>query len=203
MNIEKYLVLNEYLLSLFGVSDFRDLQEKLKDAPVGVDSDGRSYFINVLRSSFENLQKNKLPEDILLRYDENIQFHVRRISYKREPVSLKYFQYLAVLFVEVVLDNLKNRKIEFLYRKPNFRGWLILDGAVYTFSKRNGINRCPLGCSRSRCQIAFFAMPLWYQCPPDLSAFWYMQGRGTVSERLCIQERDRYSSLLLAAPSTP
>jgi len=30
MNIEKYLVLNEYLLSLFGVSDFRDLQEKLK-----------------------------------------------------------------------------------------------------------------------------------------------------------------------------
>lgn len=48
MNIEKYLVLNKYLLSLFGVSDFRDLQEKLKDAPVGVDSDGRSYFINVL-----------------------------------------------------------------------------------------------------------------------------------------------------------
>lgn len=72
MNIEKYLVLNKYLLSLFGVgvNDFRDLQEKLKDAPVGVDSDGRSYFINVLRSSFENLQKDKLPEDILLRYDE-------------------------------------------------------------------------------------------------------------------------------------
>ncbi|GAH86663.1 unnamed protein product [marine sediment metagenome] len=82
MNIEKYLVLNKYLLSLFGVSDFRDLQEKLKDAPVGVDSDGRSYFINVLRSSFENL---KLPEDLLLRYDENIQFYVRKINYKREP----------------------------------------------------------------------------------------------------------------------
>ena len=111
MNIEKYLVLNEYLLSLFGASDFRDLQEKLKDAPVGVDSDGRSYFINVLRSSFENLQKDKLPEAILLRYDENIHFYVRKINYKREPVSLKYFQYLAVLFVEVVLDNLKNRKI--------------------------------------------------------------------------------------------
>ena len=82
MNIEKYLLLNKYLLSLFGVSDFRDLQEKLKDAPVGVDSDGRSYFINVLRSSFENL---KLPEDLLLRYDENIQFYVRKINYKREP----------------------------------------------------------------------------------------------------------------------
>lgn len=32
MNIEKYLVLNEYLLSLFGVDDFKALQEKLKDA---------------------------------------------------------------------------------------------------------------------------------------------------------------------------
>ena len=31
MNIEKYLVLNKYLLSLFGVSDFKDLQEKLKE----------------------------------------------------------------------------------------------------------------------------------------------------------------------------
>jgi len=117
MNIEKYFVLNKYLLSLFGVSDFRDLQEKLKDAPVGVDSDGRSYFVNVLRSSFENL---KLPEDLLLRYDENIQFHVRKINYKREPVSLKYFQYLAVLFVELVLDNLKNRRPKFLYELNEF-----------------------------------------------------------------------------------
>ena len=120
MNIEKYLLLNKYLLSLFGVSDFRELQEKLRDAPVGVDSDGRSHFINVLRSSFENLQKDKLPEDILFRYDENIQSYVRKINYKREPVSLKYFQHLAVLFTEIVLDNLKNRKFEFLYELNEF-----------------------------------------------------------------------------------
>ncbi|HQE25191.1 MAG TPA: DEAD/DEAH box helicase family protein, partial [Candidatus Atribacteria bacterium] len=112
MSIEKYLVLNKYLLSLFGVSDFRDLQEKLKDAPLGADSEGVSHFINVLRSSFENL---KLQEDVLLRYDENIQSYVRKINYRREPVNLKYFQYLAVLFAEIVLDNLKHRKPEFLY----------------------------------------------------------------------------------------
>jgi len=117
MNIEKYLALNKYLLSLFGVSDFRDSQEKLKDVPVGVDSDGRNYFINVLRSSFENL---KLPEDLLLRYDENIQFYARKINYKREPVSLKCFQYLAVLFVKVVLNNLKNGKFKFLYELNEF-----------------------------------------------------------------------------------
>jgi len=117
MKIEKYLVLNKYFLSLFGVGDFRDLQEKMKDAPVDVDIDGRTYFVNVLRSSFDNI---KLSEEILLRYDENIQNYVRKINYRREPIALKYFQYLAVLFDEIVLDNLKNRKIEFLYNLNEF-----------------------------------------------------------------------------------
>lgn len=120
MNIEKYLVLDKYLLSLFGVSDFRDLQEKLKDAPVEIDSDGRSHFVNILRSSFDALQKDKISEDALLRYDENIQSYVRKINYKREQINLKYFQYLAVLFSEIVLDNLKNRKLEFLYDLNEF-----------------------------------------------------------------------------------
>jgi len=67
MNIEKYLILNKYLLSLFGISDFKELQEKLESAPVGLDTDGRSHFINVLRSSFEGLQKDRLPEEALLK----------------------------------------------------------------------------------------------------------------------------------------
>ncbi len=117
MLIEKYLILNKYLLSLFGVTEFRDLQEKLKDATVGTDSDGRSHFVNILRSSFEKL---RLPEDTLLRSDENIQSYVRKINYRREPIALKYFQYLAVLFTEIILDNLKNRKPEFLYELNEF-----------------------------------------------------------------------------------
>jgi len=120
VNIEKYLVLTKYVLWLFGVSDFKDLQQKLKDAPVAVDSDGRTYFINILRSSFEGLRKDILLEETLLRYDENIQSYVRKINYRRESVSLKYFQYLAVLFAEIVLDNLKNRKFEFLYSLNEF-----------------------------------------------------------------------------------
>jgi len=93
MNIEKYLVLNKYLLSLFGVSDFRDLQGKLRDVSTNPDSEGRSHFVRILQS-FENL---KLSEDNLLGYDANIQSYVKRINYRREPVSLKYFQYLAVI----------------------------------------------------------------------------------------------------------
>ncbi|MEM3467777.1 MAG: DEAD/DEAH box helicase family protein [archaeon] len=120
MNIEKYLILNKYFLSLFGVSKTKDLLSKLKDVKESFDSDGRSYFINTLRG-FENL---KISEDNLLRYDQNIQSYVRKISFGRKfgrkVVNLKYFQYLAVLFTEVFLDNLKNRKNEFLYELNEF-----------------------------------------------------------------------------------
>jgi len=114
--IEKYLILNKYLLSLFGVSDIRDLLNELKNKSEGTDSDGRSHFVNALRG----IEKIKISEDTLLTYDSNIQSYVRKINYRREPVSLKYFQYLAVLFAEIVLDNLKNRKLEFLYELNKF-----------------------------------------------------------------------------------
>lgn len=116
MNIEKYLILNKYLLSLFGVSEFRDLQEKLRDAQVGTDSEGRTHFINVL-ASFEGL---KVPEELLLKYDENIQSYVKKINYRRGNFNLKYFQYLAILFTEIVLDSLKNRKVEFIRELNEF-----------------------------------------------------------------------------------
>ena len=116
MNIEKYLILNKYLLSLFGVRDIRDLLNELKNKSEGIDSDGRSYFVNAL----QGIEKLKIPSEALVGYDENIQSYVKKISFRREPISLKYFQYLAVLFAEIVLDNLKNRKLEFLYELNEF-----------------------------------------------------------------------------------
>ncbi|SHK31685.1 DEAD/DEAH box helicase family protein [Thermocrinis minervae] len=114
--IEKHLVLNKYLLSLFGVEEFKELQKRLKDVEEGVDSDGRSHFINVLKS----FRERKISEDALLTYDQNIQNYVRKISHKRGPIKLKYFQYLAVLFTEIVLDNLRNRKAEFIQELNEF-----------------------------------------------------------------------------------
>jgi hypothetical protein len=117
MKVEKYFILNKYLLSLFGINDFKELQQKLKDTKEGVDSDGRSYFVTTL-ISFGN---KKISEEDLLRYDLNIQKYVEKINYKRkDKVVLKYFQYLAVLFTEIVLDNIKNRKLEFIYKLNEF-----------------------------------------------------------------------------------
>jgi hypothetical protein len=111
MKIEKYLVLNKYLLSLFGVNEFKELQEKLKDKPVDFDNNENSYFLQTLFFEFKN---KKITEEEILRYNENIQDYVKKISFRRKPVLLKYFQYLAVLFTEIVLDNLKNNKNQFL-----------------------------------------------------------------------------------------
>ncbi|HOM27516.1 MAG TPA: DEAD/DEAH box helicase family protein, partial [bacterium] len=116
MKIEKYLILNKYFLSLFGEKDFRDLQLKLKDTKEGTDSDGRTHFVNVLTG----LDGLKINEDELLRYDKNIQEYEKKINYRRGNVSLKYFQYLAVLFTEIFLDNLKNNKQLFLYQLNEF-----------------------------------------------------------------------------------
>ena len=120
MKIEKYLVLNKYILSLFGVDEFRVLQERLKDVREGFDAEGRSYFLNSLRS-FEGIKKDSLSEDMLFLYDDNIQIYLGKINRRREPkITFRYFQYLSLLFTEIYLDNLKNRKIEFLYELNEF-----------------------------------------------------------------------------------
>jgi len=116
--IEKYLVLNKYMLSLFGVNEFRDLQLKLRDVQEGTDNNNRSYFVNTLMA----LEGLKIKGDSLLKYDENIQSYTKKLNYKRRNVSLKYFQYLAVLFTEIFLDYLKNEKMVFLNELNSFLG---------------------------------------------------------------------------------
>jgi len=122
MNIEKYLVLNKYVLSLFGVDEFKALQGKLKDGREGYDAEGRSYFLNSLRA-MEGINEGRLSEDMLFLYDHSIQLYLATINRRREPkITLRYFQYLSILFAEIFLDNLKNRKTEFLYELNEFYG---------------------------------------------------------------------------------
>jgi superfamily II DNA or RNA helicase len=116
MNIEKYLVLNKYFLWLFGEEDNRGLLRYLKSVEEG-ERDGLTNFaINLMTK-----EGVKLPKDELKRYDQNIQEYLRKINQSRpERIRLKYFQYLAVLFTEIFLDRLKNRKWEFLEELNDF-----------------------------------------------------------------------------------
>ena len=121
MNIEKYLVLNKYLLSLLGVSEFKDLQDKLKDVS---DINDKDNYLDVLLIYFGNkineANQSIISQNNLYRYDENIKGYVSIINRHREPIRLKYFQYLAVLFTEILLDNIKNNQINCIYDLNQF-----------------------------------------------------------------------------------
>lgn len=101
------LVLNQYLLSLFGVDKFERLAEFLRNANEGLDANNVHHFYHALTSQLHNF--TYLSAEQLLEYDQNIVSHTLKLNEKRvthgdEPVEWKYFQYLSLLFTEVYLD---------------------------------------------------------------------------------------------------
>ncbi|CAN1575792.1 DEXHc_RE_I_HsdR domain containing protein [Spirosomataceae bacterium] len=98
------LVLNKYILNLFGVTDLETLSSDLKDSSLeGYDENNVSHFHHALVARFYG--NTNLPKELLLQYDQNIYSHTQQISEKRkEPLKWKYFQYLALLFTEIYLD---------------------------------------------------------------------------------------------------
>ncbi len=106
---DRRLVLNQYLLGLFGVTSFEELASDLKDPDYEqVDAEGATQLHRVLAARFPNLPNLSPPgpsPDDLLRYDANIVRHTRCINLARkEDIRWKYFQYLALLFTEIYLD---------------------------------------------------------------------------------------------------
>jgi hypothetical protein len=98
------LVLNRYILNLFGVKDLEALSQDLKDSAYeGYDENNVSNFHHALVSRF--YANPNLSRELLFQYDQNIFSQTKAISEKRgEPIRWKYFQYLALLFTEIYLD---------------------------------------------------------------------------------------------------
>ena len=99
------LVLNQWLLSLFGVKNFKDLADLLKGGRQTIyDKDSGSHFYQLLTNGRET--NNQLLDNLKLKaYDDNILRHTECISSGRDrPVRWEYFQYLALIFTEIYLD---------------------------------------------------------------------------------------------------
>ena len=100
--LERQLVLLAWLNSLLGYSQNRDLLKSLNDEEEGFDASGRSYICQRLGSRGKRL---KISESDLIRYDNSIREHLTSLSENRgEQVTLRYFQYLALLYTEIFLD---------------------------------------------------------------------------------------------------
>lgn len=111
----KRLVLNRYILSLFGLENFEELSvhvNKMENEGWTEDGVSKFYYAVLQAMPFDGAQLNK---DTLLAYDQNIVSHTLAIQGKRpEPVRWKYFQYLALLFTEIYLDRFMNNRTNLL-----------------------------------------------------------------------------------------
>lgn len=110
--LEKRLILLSWLNSLLGYRSNRELLEDCKTVAEGFGSDGCSYIYHHLIARGSQI---KISPTDLARYDENIRTHLERINRGRtEKITLRYFQYLAALYSEIMLDRLSNTKKQLL-----------------------------------------------------------------------------------------
>lgn len=118
------LVLNRYILNLFGVKSLDKLSENLRDpAYEGYTEDGVSIFAEQLKARL--YVGHEITEEKLLEYDFHIYKYTQEISKKRdEVIKWKYFQYLSLLFTEIYLDKYFTNKEKLLEDIRNYHAFV-------------------------------------------------------------------------------
>ncbi len=113
-SFHKELVLNRWMLSHFDGGSLSALKERLGDTfHEGIRADGQTGFFNQLEHMLVDPDQVSVAD--LRRYDLNIVAHWLAITKKRNRtagsvLTMKYFQYLSLLFSEIYLDWYFNRR---------------------------------------------------------------------------------------------
>ena len=116
--LDNHLTLHGWLNSHFGYKTTRDLLNDVKNVEEGFNPNGSSPICEFLLA-----RSNLKPEieESLRTYDANIKRHLFLINDTRsQPIILRYFQYLALLYTEIFLDWKFNRPREFLRQLNDF-----------------------------------------------------------------------------------
>ena len=159
------------MADLLGVASFDVLVERLRDVAEGQDDEaGYSNFCDALLVSHTG-EVRKIGTDKLVEYDHNIREYGESIGSKRGgAVSWKYFQWLALLFVEIYLDR-------YFGDKEGFRG--DLNGFLAAWRKREGV---------------WQGVSDWKESDMNKLAFWCATGSGkTLLMHANILQFRRYS----------
>lgn len=120
-NFHEKIVLNKYLLSLFGIDaigtkifskDGLEVFKELKlSSSEGYTEEGNTKFLEQLKAHL--YLTDNVTEVMLQQYDDNIVHYTREISAGRDDLIIwKYFQYLSLLFTEIYLDKFFGNKIQ-------------------------------------------------------------------------------------------
>ncbi|RKU30563.1 restriction endonuclease subunit R [Candidatus Poribacteria bacterium] len=116
--LNNHLTLHGWLNDQFDYKTTRDLFNDVKNEDEGFNSNGHSPICEFLisRAASESTITEALPT-----YDANIKRHLSAINSNRtQPIVLRYFQYLALLYTEIFLDWKFNRPEEFLRQLNDF-----------------------------------------------------------------------------------
>ena len=116
--LENHLILHGWLNSNFGYKTTRDLLSAVKDEEEGFNPDGHSPICEFLIS---RVAPDSEVAEALPTYDANIKRHLSAINNKRtQPIVLRYFQYLSLLYAEIFLDWKYNKQSQFLLQLNSF-----------------------------------------------------------------------------------
>ena len=116
--LDNHLTLHAWINNHFGYKTTRDLLSDVETVDEGFNPDGHSPICEFLMSRAE---PDSAIEAALPIYDTNIKRHLVTINNKRtQPIVLRYFQYLALLYAEIFLDWKFNRPAEFLRQLNDF-----------------------------------------------------------------------------------
>lgn len=105
MALDRHLVLNRFFHHLLGAERFDAFKRSLRECREGPDTDGQSHFFHAL-SGRTGVQVRR---EELAQYDRRILAYETELARNRRTDvfrSFKYFQYLAVLYTELLLDRL-------------------------------------------------------------------------------------------------
>ena len=112
--LNNHLILHGWLNYQFGYETTRELLSDVANIDEGFTANGYSPICEFLMSRSD--LKNEI-EDALPIYDANIKRHLSAINNNRtQPIILRYFQYLALLYTEIFLDWKFNKPAEFLHQ---------------------------------------------------------------------------------------
>lgn len=118
MELEKNLILYKFFLQRFDLEKFEDYRENF----IGVNKNPaiENDSINFLNPLIHNSESTVLNELMTL-YDENVRNYEGDLKINRpHEINLKYFQYLALMFMDFFLDQYFNYKEDFFLELNQF-----------------------------------------------------------------------------------
>jgi len=115
--LEDRLILNRFFLDLLGAESFEEFKGLLRLVDEGPDEEGQSNFYGRLATQ----PGLKLTREKLAEYDRRVLDYERRLAMARHEFrGFRYFQYLALLFMEIYLDRFTTGPQELLHELNGF-----------------------------------------------------------------------------------